>query len=225
MRIRVFDLFEYLWESIPDLFKNQWESPRINENHWESGFRLIWVSTENQFQNYLRIIENQWESPRINENHQRIGKNHQESGFRTYSRINENQFQTYLRIMEDWRESLTNHGELVRITENEGLDLFKNQFQNYLRIIENQWEWMRIMENQSESGFRLSWESMRIVKGCCYVGFIKSLFLSMFNIHVIRCASLGTLLTSINTMEIEYIYTCCMTPMIIANRRKCEWRS
>ena len=23
----------------------------------------------------------------------------------------------------------------------------------------------------------------------------------------------------INTMEIEYIYTCCMTPVIIANRR------
>ena len=24
---------------------------------------------------------------------------------------------------------------------------------------------------------------------------------------------------NVNTMEIEYIYTCCMTPMIIANRR------
>ena len=87
--------FWLIWESIPDLFENQWESSRITENHWESArinenhwetmrinFRLIWESMriiENQFHTYLRISENHWESLRISRNHwesTRINENH-----------------------------------------------------------------------------------------------------------------------------------------------------
>ena len=39
----------------------------------------------------------------------------------------------------------------MRITENQGLDLFENQFQTYLRIIENWQESLRIGENHQES--------------------------------------------------------------------------
>ena len=86
-------------------------------------------------------------------------------------KINENQFQTYSRIGEiQW--------ELVRINENQGLDLFKIQwelipdlFENHqesVRIIENWWESLRIIKNWQESlrinenQFRLIWKSTRI---------------------------------------------------------------
>ena len=94
-----------IWESlrITKVSDNQWESWRIGENHWESGFRLIQESMRIN----SRLIQ---ESSRIGKNHResvRISKNHWESkriNFRLIQesvKIIENQFHTYSRISEN----------------------------------------------------------------------------------------------------------------------------
>ena len=129
--------------------ENHWELVRVIENWWESGFRLIWESVTIN----SRLI---WESARISEN-----------------------YWESVRIIKNWWQMPKNHQELVRINENQGLDLFQNQqesildiqesvriienqFQTYSRIIENGQESMKIIKNQWESGFRLIWESAKI---------------------------------------------------------------
>ena len=86
------------------------------------------------------------------------------------------------RLIQESSRISKNHRELVRINENQGLDLFENQWESIPELFENQqeslrinnqwesipdlfknhWESSRIGENQWKSGFRLIWESMGI---------------------------------------------------------------
>ena len=79
------------------IIKNQWESMRITENHWELA----------KIRESLRIIKNHWESSGINENQSSdLFENHWES-----SRIN------FILIWESVR-IIANQWESVRIIEN-----------------------------------------------------------------------------------------------------------
>ena len=113
---------------------NWWELVRINENQ---GLDLF----DNQRKSIPDIFKNQWESAgiilRIRENHQELARNFE------------------------------NEWESVRINENQGLDLFDNQFETYLRIIENNQGLARISKNQWESGLRLIQESTLILIDFC----------------------------------------------------------
>ena len=58
---------------------------------------------------------------------------------------------------------IKNQWESLRIKENQGLDLFENQQESIPDLFENHEELVRIIENWWESpGFRLIWESVRI---------------------------------------------------------------
>ena len=143
-------------ESVWNPYVNLWELARINENWWESGFRLIRESKRIN----SRIIR---ESSRIDENHRelvRIIKNQWES-----SRISENQWESGFRlIQESMRFNSRLIWESLRINGNQGSDLFENHWE----LVRNQWESISdLFENQWESSrinFTLIWESVRIGK-------------------------------------------------------------
>ena len=69
-------------------------------------------------------------------------------------------------LFKNHRESVRIIQESLRINENQGLDLFENQQESIPDLFENRWE----------SGFRLIWESSRIIQESIPDSFRESVF-------------------------------------------------